>query len=78
MPNLGYAANEVRFVKYRSKYQNENKIVDILTLASCRSVLLLHSKRANYVACVWKRSLETEFEIPSISDHERKREHMLD
>ena len=52
MPNLGYAANEVRFVKYRSKYQNENKIVDILTLASCRSVLLLHSKRANYVACV--------------------------
>ena len=41
--------NEVRFVKY----QNENKMVDIKTLPSCRLVLLLHSKTANDVACIW-------------------------
>ena len=61
--------NEVQFGQYRSKYQNENKIVDISTLPPCRSVLLLQSKRANYVACVWKRYLEINFELPSISDH---------
>ena len=61
--------NEAQFVKYRSKYQNENKIVDISDLPPCRSVLLLHSKRPNYVASVWKRSLEANFELPNISDH---------
>ena len=27
--------NEGRFVKYPSKYQNENKIIHILTILSC-------------------------------------------
>ena len=27
--------NEVRFVKYYNKYQNENKVVDISTLLPC-------------------------------------------
>ena len=48
--------HEVQFLKYH-KYWNERKIVDISTLSPCQSVLLLHSNRANYVACVWKRSL---------------------
>ena len=46
-----------------------NIIVHISTLLPCRSVLLLHRKRANYAACVWKRSLGENFELPSISDH---------
>ena len=41
--------NEVQFVKY----QNENKMVNIKTLPSCRWILLLHSKTANDVACIW-------------------------
>ena len=34
------AVNEVRFVKYYSKYQNENKIVYISIRPPCQSVLL--------------------------------------
>ena len=62
--------NEVRFVKYRSKYQNENKIVDISTLPPCRSVLLLHSKRANYITCVGKEALKQmlNFQVHQITD----------
>ena len=62
-------ANEVWFLKYYSKYQNENKIVDILSLLPCRSVLLLHSKRENYVWCLWKRCSKATFELPSKADH---------
>ena len=35
--------NEVRFVKYPTKYQNENKIIHILTIPRCRSELLHHN-----------------------------------
>ena len=59
--------NEVRSLKCHSKYQNENKIVDISTHPPCRTVLLLLCKRTNYV--VWKRSLEANFDLPSITDH---------
>ena len=59
--------NEVRFVKYYSKYQNANKVVDISTLLPCWSVV--HSKRANYFACILLRCLEPSFELPSIADH---------
>ena len=34
--------NEVRFVKYPTKYQNENKIIHILTIPRCRSELQYH------------------------------------
>ena len=27
--------NEVRFVKYPSKYQNENKVIDVSTIHCC-------------------------------------------
>ena len=57
------------FFKYYSKYQNESKIVDILSLLPCRSVLLLHSKRENYVWCLWKHCSKATFELPSKPDH---------
>ena len=59
--------NEVRFVKYYSKYQNGNKVVHVSTLSPCWSVV--HSKRKNSFAGIWKRCLEASFEIPSIADH---------
>ena len=34
---------EVRVVKYPSKYQNENKIIDISTIPRCRSGFLYHN-----------------------------------
>ena len=45
--------NEVRFVKYYSKYHNENKIVDISTHPPCRAVLLLLSKKTQ--SCLEKK-----------------------
>ena len=35
--------NEVRFIKYPTKYQNANKIIQILTIPCCRSELLNHN-----------------------------------
>ena len=57
--------SKVRFMKYHSKYQNENKIVDISSLPSCQSVLS-HSKRGNYVACIWKRYSEASFKLERV------------
>ena len=59
--------NEVRFVKYYSKYQNGNKVAHVSTLSPCWSVV--HSKGKNSFAGIWKRCLEASFEIPSIADH---------
>ena len=61
--------NEVGFVKYYRKYQSEDNIVDISIPPRCRSVLLLHRKRANYVACIWEMCSEVNFELPSIAGH---------
>ena len=46
MSYLQYAkkdVNKVRFVKYPSKYQNENKIIDISTIPRYRSVILYYN-----------------------------------
>ena len=57
---------EVWFVKYYSKYQNGNKVVDISTLLPCWSVV--KSKRVNPFAAICKRCLEASFKLPSIID----------
>ena len=59
----------VWFVKYYSKHQDENKIVDISIFTPYLPVLLLHSTRANYIAWIWKRCLGANFVLPSIADH---------
>ena len=61
--------NNVRYTKFKSKLQNENKIVDLSTLPPCRSVLSLHCKRANYVARIWKLCKSAHLQIPSIHNH---------
>lgn len=61
--------NKICFVKYYSKYQNENKIGNISTLPLFRSLILLHSIMTNYVLCIWKRCSESNFELPSIEDY---------
>ena len=58
--------NEVRFVKYYSKYQNGNKVVDISNLYPCS--LVAHSKRVNPFAGICKRCLKASFELTSIAD----------
>ena len=59
--------NLVQYNIYTKKYTNENKIIDMCSLPPCRSVLKLHSMRANYVAAVWKRSTSPNIEMPLIT-----------
>ena len=75
MSHLQYAkkdVNEVRFVKYTSKYQNGNKIIDISTILRCRSVLLYHNIARGEVMLfvsgkeAWKQILN--FQINQIMD----------
>ena len=64
--------NEGRFVKYPSKYQNENKIIHILTISSCRSELLYHNTGRGRIMLfvsgkeAWKQILN--FQVYQITD----------
>ena len=58
--------NEVRHRLFMKKYINSHKVIDLATLPPCHSVLRLHAKRANFVACIWKRSNEVQVEMPDI------------
>ena len=63
--------NEVRFIKYPTKYQNASKIIQILTIPCCRSELLYHNigKGRIMMFVSEKKRLEANFELPSISGH---------
>ena len=41
--------NEVRYQLFQQKYKRQSKIIDISLLPPCKSVLLLHLKRSNFV-----------------------------
>ena len=43
----------------------ENKIIDLSLLPPCRSSLVLHLNRCNYVACIWKASTFANINIPN-------------
>ena len=61
--------NNLRSEMFAKKYTNENKVVDLSVLPPCQSVLRLHSKRANYVAKIWKSSLQPIIDVSQISEH---------
>ena len=61
--------NQVRYHLFQKKYEKEEKIIDISMLPPCESVLLLHAKRANFVAKILRSSNEPQVEIPDISMH---------
>ena len=45
--------NEARWKIFEKKHKRHNKIIDLSLLPPCKSVLRLHSKRANAVAYLW-------------------------
>ena len=69
--------NKVRFAKYSSKYQNENKINDISTIPRCRSVLLYHNIARGRIMFfvsgkeVWKQILN--FQVYQMTDGTKTR-----
>ena len=57
----------MRYYIFYRKYSNENKIVEFSLLPPCQSVLKLHSKRANFVAKIWKSAADPQLQLPDIS-----------
>ena len=51
------SVNVVRYNLFDKKYDKEKKVIDMSLLPPCRSVLMLHIKRANYVAKLSKSAL---------------------
>ena len=58
--------NQARYYLFQRKYRRDEKIIDLSILPPCKSVLLLHANRANYVAKIWKRSEEPQLQTPDI------------
>ena len=54
---------------FKKKYMKNGKVINMALLPPCKSVLLLHMKRANYVAKIWKSSLTSWLESDDITEH---------
>ena len=63
------SVNEARFELFINKYVNENKIIDLSTLPPCRATVLLHIKRANYIAKIWKSYAQDGYDNGDVAEH---------
>ena len=61
--------NQVRYQLFQRKYNREEKIIDLAMLPPCQSVLMLHAKRANFVAQIWRCSDQAQLQTPDIELH---------
>ena len=61
--------NPARAEIFTSKCGNENKNINLSFLPPCESTLLLHVKRANYVAKLWKTCLDRDLTQPKIQNY---------
>ena len=62
----GESVDDVRYRKFKSKHERENKFVDISLIPPCKSVLLLHAKRASRISFLWKNTLLPMIEEPEL------------
>ena len=68
----GFKDNSVDVVHHKifeKKFSKDGKVVDLSLFPPCRSVLLLHAQRANYVAKLWRSSLTSFVEMPPIFEN---------
>ena len=63
------SVNVVRMKMFEKKYDKDGKIIDVSLLPPCKSVLMLHIKRANYVAKLWRSSLTSWLNPEEIADN---------
>ena len=61
--------NKVRKKIFDKKCKKEEKITHLSVRPPCRSVPRLHTHRANYVAQIWKSTMENEVNCPDITQH---------
>ena len=51
------------------KHVSQSKIIDLALLPPCQSCLLLHSKRANIIAKIWRAADLRTIELPDLIRH---------
>ena len=61
--------NKVRWLKFRDKHTKQNKVIDMSALPPCEETLKLRSVRANYVAKMWRSSLQSNINAPNFSSY---------
>ena len=66
----GKSVDALRYKKFENVYRTKNKIQDLSLLPPCRRSLILHLKRANYIARIWKLSLQAVINFEDIKLHE--------
>ena len=47
----------------------ENKVPDLASLPPCHQVFLLHALRSNYVAYMWRKSVQPIVALPDVTDN---------
>ncbi len=58
--------NQARYYLFQHKYRRIEKIIDFSILSPYKSVLVLHAKKANYVAKICKSLGERQIQTPDI------------
>ena len=56
-------------MKHAGRSLKKKKIIDLSLLPPCKSVLRLHSKRANAVAYLWRNASNPTNEFPSLTEN---------
>ena len=63
------SVDELIYKKLESVCRTKNKIQDLSLFSPCRRSLVLHLKRANYIARIWKLCFQAIIDFQDISNH---------
>ena len=61
--------NQVRWKNFEQKFKKERKVIDLASLPPCKQVFNYHLERSNYIAYVWRNSINANIEMPPIQNH---------
>ena len=65
----GKLVDELRYKKFESICRTKNKMQDLSLLPPWHKSLVLHLKRANYIARIWKLCFQAIIDFQDISSH---------
>ena len=65
----GKSVDKLRYNKFEVVYRKKNRIQDLSLLPPCLRSLLLHLKRSNYIARIWKLCFQAVIDFQDISNH---------
>ena len=63
------SVNEARRKIFERKNKREKKIPNLSSLPPCKDVLWYHALRSNFVAYIWRNSIEPIIDIPNIAEN---------